>query len=318
MYTLHRTSTSDKHRPYGDIIDEDGRKVGEIADQGSLDPSILPPIDLPGPGDDLSESQYLIPQPGDTRPIFICGRCDMVVGESDHRCEFCGAEFEEGASVGDASWHDPSARLLENSGAEGMVGPPLRHHQDLRSSPFYPCSAEKVDVLSMMGDACASQGAEHIGDPSPNSFLGYSRMLREIEEVMTEAGDFGAETDEARGKLLGAWKACHEGKWMIASQLTDESKRMLAASVGKVIQSDILCLREALIEMKRKGRSVTPFVIEMKTIQKAISELRLSDAMRLTKDVMAEVKAIQMRIINNTGTEPDSECKTLAFLGQGI
>jgi hypothetical protein len=229
----------------------------------------------------------------------------MVVGEDDRECRFCGAEFEEGSQE-------------DSNEAEGLRGALVQRCDDPRSNQSFTCSAEKVDVLSMMIENRAKLGPEHIGGAGSCTFLTYSRILRGIEDAMAEAGEFGAETEEARGILLNAWNACHEGRWAYASQLAEESKKKLVANASGLIRGHILCLREAMVEMKRRGRSVTPFVIEIKTIQKALAELRLEDAIRMTKEMMAEIKSMQMHILESMdGGEQDAE-KIESFHGQGI
>jgi len=275
-----------------------------LADSASK--SILPdpPIEI---GESFGDNQ-------EPKSIFICGRCDMIVHAEDRACEFCGAEFEGADSEG-----------CDGGGAP-LIDRPLVVGNDLVQSPapFVPralsqvSSAEKVDVVSMLNDNRSRLGDEHLAGSSTNSFLSQARMLRAIEGMISEAGEFGVETGEARKTLLAAWKASHEGKWSRAMQLADESRGSLAPGVTNLIEGQLLCLRGAIIEMKRKGRSVTPFIIEIKTIQKELSEMRLGDAMRSTRAIVLEIKKIQMHILDNIDSEEVTDEGHTAYHGQGI
>ena len=316
MYTLHGHRAHDNIHGRNDILDESGRKVGEIANSNAdlSDAADSEEILLK---DGLIEGHLLIPCEEDPKPIFICGSCDMVVNENARECRFCGAEFEEELQE-DARCQDRGAIGDTSEEAEECRGPLIERYDDLRSTPYYPCSAEKVDVLSMMGEGRAKLWAEHAGGAVSCTFISYSRILRDIEDAMTEAEAFGAETDSARRTLLSAWNACHDGKWAFATQLADESKRTLAASVSGLVKGHILCMREAMVEVKRRGRSVTPFVIEIKMIQKALDEFRLGDAIRMTKEMMAEIKSIQMHILDSMDCGSQGVDGTEPFHGDGI
>ena len=266
---------------------------------------------LPDPPMEVGESFGDNQEP---KSIFICGRCDMIVHEEDRVCEFCGAEFEDADSEGGDGERTP------------LIDRPLVVGNDFVQSPapFVPralsqvSSAEKVDVVSMLNNNRSRLGVEHLAGGSTNSFLSQARMLRAIEGMISEAGEFGVETGEARRTLLAAWKASHEGKWSRAMQLADESRRSLAPGVTNLIEGQLLCLRGAIIEMKRKGRSVTPLIIKIKTIQKELSEMRLDDAMRSTKAIVLEIKKIQMHILDDIGSEEVTDEGHTAYHGQGI
>jgi len=319
VYIFHRPPASDRPNPCTNIVDDSGRKVGEIADRIYSELSISLPIALSDPADDFADDMYpMIPGAEDSKPIFICGRCDMIVGENDRACEFCGADFVDVEGPEGEGAQEPLADDAGPQDMEDLQEPAMHRYQDLRENPLYPCSAEKVDVLGMLEDSRAKLGDEHIGGAGSDAFLSYAKMLRGMEDVLTEASEFGADTEEARRTLLNAWKSCHEGKWAYASQLAEESKKMLASSVTGVVRGQILCLREAIIEMKRRGRCVTPLVIEIKTIQKALNELRLDDAIRLTKNIMNEIKSMQMQILNSSDLEVQGANPAFSFNGQGI
>ena len=263
-----------------------------------------PPIEI---GESFGDNQ-------EPKSIFICGRCDMIVREEDGACEFCGAEFEGADSEGYCGGGTPLIDRPLVVGTDFMQSP----------APFVPRalpqvpSAEKVDVVSMLNDNRSRLGDEHLAGGSSNSFLSQARMLRAIEGMISEAGEFGVETGEARRTLLAAWKASHEGKWGRAMQLADESRKLLAPGVTNLIEGQLLCLRGAIIEMKRKGRSVTTFIIEIKTIQKELSEMRLDDAMRSTKAIVLEIKNIQMRILDDTDYADVTDEGQTTYRGQGI
>jgi hypothetical protein len=238
------------------------------------------------------------------KSIFICGRCDMIVGEDDRECEFCGAAFDGAERAREAE---------DDAQAEALMWP---KEGDDRPSQFQ--TAEKVDVLSMVAAGRSEFGAEQMTGGTSSSFLNFSKMLRAIEGVISDASEFGVETEEAKRALLAAWKACHEGKWSRAMQLANESKRALAPGVTSLVQGQMSCLREAIIEMKKRGSPVTPLVIEIKRIQKELSEMRLDEAIRSTKTLMAEIKNIQMRLLDSVNCETPFENSRMTYRGQGI
>jgi hypothetical protein len=246
--------------------------------------------------------------------FFMCGRCDMLVGEADRVCQFCGAEFIE------QDQEEDGPKSPSPPGPDEEVGPEGDSVRPSSSRDLHPCrqqsAASRVDVLSMLTDGRSRLGVEHLAGGSSFAFANYARVLRRIENIINEANDFGAETEEARRMLLAAWKACHEGKWNRALHLADESRKILAPGVTHLVQGQISCLREAIIEMKRRGRIVTPLVIEIKTIQRALDDLKIDDAIKLTKELIAEIKQAQMHLLDNMDfvSDPGQD----AYCGQGI
>jgi len=286
------------------ISDERRRNADKTADLLIIESLLGDSADMPDPP---APSAYESDDPLDDwepKSIFICGRCDMPVCEEDRVCEFCGAEFD-------------AAELAEDAGddiqAEALMWP---KEGDENPSPIR--SAEKVDVLSMLAESRPDAGAEQLAGGAPSTFLSYARMLRTIEGVISEASEFGVETEEARNALLAAWKACHDGKWGRAMQLADESKRALAPGVTSLVKGQISCLREAIIEMKRRGSPVTPLVIGIKSIQKELGEMRLDDAIRSTKELISEIKNVQTRLLDNIACEVPCEGDRTTYRGQGI
>ena len=61
---------------------------------------------------------------------------------------------------------------------------------------------------------------------------------------------------------------------------------------------------------------MTPLVIEIKTIQRALDDLKIDDAIKLTKELIAEIKQAQMHLLDNMDFVPDSSQD--AYCGQGI
>ena len=303
----HERSLVQRCGPGKGSIDDGRCYVGDLENAREAESSLRESVRLQGRQYGSGENYSLSEAVHEPKLFFICGRCDMLVGENDEVCQFCGAEFvkdEKDTIHADETDIRPASDNLDS--------PPLRDP----TSSQHNADAKRVDVLSMLADGRSRLGVEHLAGGSSFAFSNYARILRKIEKVIDEANDFGAETDEAKRMLLAAWKACHEGKWNRALRLADESRRILAPGVTHLVQGQISCLREAIIEMKRKGKAVTPLVIEIKTIQRALDNLRMDDAIMLTKALIAEIKQAQMRLIGDTGSEPADAQEV--FCGQGI
>jgi len=300
--------------PSGCVLDDSRRYVGDLENARETESSLRDSVRLYNPSYHVGENHNLSEAAHEPRFFFMCGRCDMLVGEADRTCQFCGAEFMEQSQEEGGPRYPRPPGPGDEIGPEGdSVRPPSS--RDLR--PYRQQStATRVDVLSMLTDGRSRLGVEHLSGGSSFAFANYARVLRRIENIINEANDFGAETEEARRMLLAAWKACHEGKWNRALHLADESRRVLAPGVTHLVQGQISCLREAIIEMKRKGRIVTPLVIEIKTIQRALDDLKIDDAIKLTKELIAEIKQAQMHILDNMDSGPYPEQD--AYFGQGI
>jgi hypothetical protein len=293
--------------PRNGEVDDGRRYVGDLENARETESSLRESVRRHGRQYGSGENHSLSEAAHEPKFFFMCGRCDMLVGENDRICQFCGAEFmtdEESLAHSDDGEVRPGADIVDTPLSRGSI------------SSQQHTNAKRVDVLSMLSDGRSRLGVEHLAGGSSFAFSNYARVLEKIENIINEANDFGAETDEARRMLLAAWKACHEGKWNRAMRLADESRRILAPGVTHLIQGQISCLREAIIEMKRKGKIVTPLVIEIKTIQRALDDLKMDDAIMLTKALIAEIKQAQMHLIDNMESEPADEQE--AFCGQGI
>jgi hypothetical protein len=305
-------SSVHKNLPNGRTVDESRRYVGDLENARETESSLRDSVRLYNSTYHAGENHNLSEAAHEPKFFFMCGRCDMLVGEGDKVCQFCGAEFIE-QDQGEDGPRSPELPSPED-GVDpecDSIRPPSRELQSYGKQ-----QTTRVDVLSMLADGRSRLGVEHLAGGSSFAFANYARVLRRIENIINEANDFGAETEEARRMLLAAWKACHEGKWNRALHLADESRKVLAPGVTHLVQGQISCLREAIIEMKRRGRIVTPLVIEIKTIQRALDDLKIDDAIRLTKELIAEIKQAQMQLLDNMDfvSDPGQD----AYCGQGI
>lgn len=302
-----------------DFIDDSMRYIGRLNGFRESESSLRDSVRLCNSPYHSGENHNLESVAHEPRFFFMCGRCDMLVGEKDKICQFCGAEFIE-ADEPDEQIGSPGDTDPADEGEEEIK--PRRELESVKMSPHNHVNVDqenaagRVDVLSMLADGRSRLGIEHLAGGSSFAFANYARILRRIETMINEANDFGAETEGARRVLLAAWKACHEGKWNRAMQLADESRKALAPGVTHLVQGQISCLREAIIEMKRMGRVVTPLVIEIKTIQRALEDLRMDEAIRLTKAIISEIKQAQMHLLDNMDSADGGE--GVAFCGSGI
>jgi hypothetical protein len=307
-------SLANRSAPSGRVLDDSSRYVGDLENARETESSLRDSVRLYNSPYHAGENHNLSEAAHEPKFFFMCGRCDMLVGEADRVCQFCGAEFIEQDQEEDGPKSPSPPGPDEEAGPEGDSVRPSS------SRDLHPCrqqsAASRVDVLSMLTDGRSRLGVEHLAGGSSFAFANYARVLRRIENIINEANDFGAETEEARRMLLAAWKACHEGKWNRALHLADESRKILAPGVTHLVQGQISCLREAIIEMKRRGRIVTPLVIEIKTIQRALDDLKIDDAIKLTKELIAEIKQAQMHLLDNMDfvSDPGQD----AYCGQGI
>jgi hypothetical protein len=307
-------SSANRRAPSGKVLDDGRRYAEDLENAREAEPSLRDSVRSYNPPYPVGENHNLSETAHEPKFFFMCGGCDMLVGEADRVCQFCGAEFIEQDQEEDGPQGPDPPSPEDEIGPEGdPIRPPSS--RDLRPCMQQP-EATRVDVMSMLTDGRSRLGVEHLAGGSSFAFANYARVLRRIENIISEANDFGAETEEARRMLLAAWKACHEGKWNRALHLADGSRKTLAPGVTHLVQGQISCLREAIIEMKRRGRIVTPLVIEIKTIQRALDDLKIDDAIKLTKELIAEIKQAQMHLLDNMDSVSDQEKD--AYCGQGI
>jgi hypothetical protein len=283
---INRTQ-SQKAATIIDISQGRGRIIGEITSDAEVGGErVISEPEPPAP-----TSDEFLPEPifDDTKPIFICGRCDMIVGEDDNVCEFCGAEFDD---------------VDEPAGEEHDIVSPEGEFDEVQPERAAGRSRSqqdpgKVDVIAMFGDGRSQLESEHFVGGGSAMFLSFARLLRSVENTIFEAEEFGVDTVDAKGKLLAAWKACHEGSWGKAKQLAEESKLALAPGVSSIVREQVSCFREALVEMKRGGKQVSSFVIDLRTIQDALDDVRLDDAIALTKVITTKMRSLQLHLLDD-------------------
>lgn len=270
-----------------DISQGRGQIIGEItSDAEAGGERVLSEPEPPAPIPD-----EFLPEPifDDTKPIFICGRCDMIVGEGDSECEFCGAEFDDA--------DEPAGEEHDVIAPEGEFDEVLPQRAVGRHGPQQ--DPARVDVIAMFGDGRSQLESEHVVVGGSAMFLIFSRLLRSVETTIFEAEEFGADTVDAKGKLLAAWKACHEGNWGKAKLLAEESKQTLAPGVSSIVREQVSCFREAMVEMKRGGKQVSSLVVDLRAIQDALDDMRLDDAMTLTKEITAKMRSLQLHLLDD-------------------
>jgi len=243
---------------------------------------------------------------------FQCGMCDMLVGEKDNCCPFCGSEFEDNEYDGimkrqeddtsfeaeesretlrdiDQSIERPDSELIDELEREGEREAMSKKSTD--EKPEDEDGSKKVDVLGMMYEGKGYQSSGQSGGARTSSgFSQAARLLQKMENVVDKASAFGVETNDARKLLVAAWKACEEGNWNIVTSLAEETKRALVPNVSNLIREQVFSLREVILDLRFQGMDVTPQITKMKLIRKAMDDIRLDDAIELTKQLIDETR----------------------------
>lgn len=272
-------------------------------------------IDLSSPRDDHKTS-FTAPQ--ELTVYFQCELCDMLVGENDKLCPFCGAEFaddeldeplpySEHESLSnteekdDQQIHEPeplkderkpdisdpsSEDVLEKYDEMDVLGEKSAD-DDITGQPV---KVKVLELLSESGDTQNDKQSYTGGSGGSSGFSRSAKLLQKMETFVDEASDFGAETREARKLLVAAWKACEEGNWNIVTSLAEETKKTLVPNVTNMIRSQISSLREVILDMKYSGVYVAPQITKIKLIRKAMDEVRLDDAIELTMQLIEETR----------------------------
>ncbi|MEM3038342.1 MAG: hypothetical protein QW505_01155 [Thermoplasmata archaeon] len=257
-----------------------------------------------------SENRNLTEMAHEPKFFFVCGRCDMLVREEDDRCQFCGAEFVPND-------YEEQEQMKEEKTEEAEVVPPPPPEEEPAIPTVEPevtFSAERskrgetparlaarVDVIEMLEKNNTGLEFERYSGGATQTYSYVAILLKNTEKVIQEAADFGVDTEKAKKYLIFARKAFKAGKINQAMSLAEKARSILIPNVTIIIKGQISCLREAMIEMKHRGKTLAPMIIEMKTIQKALKDSRLDKAIEQTKTLMDETRKAQMRLLAASG-----------------
>lgn len=334
MSSNHTPATSDGRQR--EKNDGSRHLIEELGDPWETDNTLRESVRLKNNSSLIGDNHDLSTVTNEPKFLFVCGRCDMLVSEEDQRCKFCGAEFLTPEEMGD----EPPIELDDKKCyfEEGEINPeeetnlPFESIEELISdyqwgrseTPAeisrisFPQRTKRVDVISMFNQGLTKLGTEHLSGATNKSFSYSSKLLRKLEICIEQAAEFGADISKAQKLLVLARKAFNEGNWNKAVQIGEKAKRVLAPDVICLVKGQISCLREAMIEMKHKGKVLAPFIIEIKTIQRALRESRLDDAIKMTRNLISTTRKAQMEMIDEEDREHFSHTQQIVFCGEGI
>ncbi|HDP96824.1 MAG TPA: hypothetical protein ENN25_03925 [Euryarchaeota archaeon] len=243
---------------------------------------------------------------------FQCGMCDMLVGEDDSTCPFCGAEFSDDDEAFEVELDPVEERkdivetdVMPEERRPEMPDEALRPEPDIGLAEQESTSSMEESVEELLNEQDDSQkvkvvemaleGKSGNGGTSTktSSFSKSASLLQRMEKIVDKAGEFGAETNDARRLLVAAWKACEEGNWNIVTSLAEETKKALVPNVTDMVRREVSTLREVLLDMKFKGANVNPQITKIKLIRKAMDNSQIDLAIELTKELIDETRDVR-------------------------
>ena len=281
---------------------------GELRGQLKSDSLLRDSVRLSTSSSQVNENRDLTEIAHEPKFFFVCGRCDMLVSEEDNKCQFCGAEFVP------TEYEDPEPptdEIIEEKTSVETPPPPIEETlAPIKPEITFPVdknrtrrepeqAARRVDVIEMLEENHFGLEIEHYSGGAPQAYSYASILLRNTEKVIQEAADFGADTEKAKKYLIFARRAFREGKVNQAISLAERAKSILIPNVTSIIKGQISCLREAMIEMKHRGKTLAPMIIEMKTIQKALRDSRLDKAIEQTMTLVSETRKAQIELLGS-------------------
>ena len=312
---LNHHDSDSRHK---DDLDGSARYLEKIGDPLKYDSTLRESVRMRNNSSVQSENLDLASAAHEPKLFFVCGRCDMLVSEDDKICQFCGAEFLDDGEVQEVG-EEQSEIISEEEGVdqlevESEIDLPIS--ESLRQKGKSP--TRKVDVIEMLEEGRAKLGTEHLSGGTNHAFSYSAKLLRKVEAIVEEASEFGADAEEAKRLLLMAHQACNECNWNQAIYLAEEAKKSLTPSVENIVRGQISCLREAMVEMKRRGEVLCPMIVEIKTIQHALGESRIDDAIEMTRTLITATRKAQMELLNTSPQEKEERIDSSLFSGEGI
>lgn len=213
----------------------------------------------------------------DEGPLFQCTECDMIVKESDPYCPFCGAIFADGLH-GDQ--HAQEAEV-ERPFAER---PPPEKPAYKEAFP----RPEKFDIFSML--RTDSRSHDLMYQEALRGFSGSTRLLEEIEHLISDISALGRDTSTARRLMSSAWEACRDGDWNLVLTLARQTEELVEPSVPDLVRSEIARAREHLMQAKAADIDISGYVLKIKTAMAALHADDPDEALRLTKELMDSIR----------------------------
>jgi hypothetical protein len=213
----------------------------------------------------------------DEGPLFQCTECDMIVKESDPYCPFCGAIFADG----------PLAEHVEE--VRSLGSPPAEHppiEKPTNREPFV--RPEKFDVFSLIERG--SKVHDLMYQEALRGFSGSTRLLEDIERLISNISALGNDTSAARRMMSSAWEACRDGNWNLASTLAKQTEALVEPSIPDLVRSEIARARDYLTRAKASGIDISSYVTRVKSAMAALHSGDPDEALRITKELMDSIR----------------------------
>jgi len=237
------------------------RRMNDQAKDAMLSPKLVNPASVPE----------------DEGPLYQCTECDMLVKGSDPYCPFCGAIFADGPMA-----EEESAEQYEEKpvAEKPMIEKPTHREPFVRP--------EKFDIFSML--KTGSRSRELMYQEAMRGFTGSTRLLEEIERLISDVSSLGTDTATARRLISGAWEACRDGNWNLATTLAKQTEELMGPSIPSLVRSEIARAREHLTAAKASGVDISPYIIKIKSAMAALHADDPDEALRLTKELMDSLR----------------------------
>jgi hypothetical protein len=191
----------------------------------------------------------------------------MIVKATDPYCPFCGAIFADGA-------------LASESAAEEAIESPSPESPSRKQEFLKP---ERFDIFELMTDR--SRSRDLLYQEALKGFTGSSRLLEEIEHLISDVGSLGRDISKARRLVGSAWEACREGDWNMVSTLAQQTEELMAPSIPDLVKSELAKAREVLTDAKTAGVDISQYILKMKSAMHALNTDEADEALRLTKEL---------------------------------
>ncbi len=213
----------------------------------------------------------------DDGPLFQCTDCDMIVKESDPYCPFCGAIFADGPLAGPVE----EARAIEPSPADRPAIDKPVHRE-----PFF--RPEKFDVFSIIESGSRSHDLMY--QEALKGFSGSTRLLEDIEHLISNISALGKDTSAARRMMSSAWEACRDGNWNLATALAKQTEELVEPSIPDLVKSEVARAREFLTGAKASGVDISAYVLRVKSAMAALRSGDPDEALKITKELMDSIR----------------------------
>lgn len=206
---------------------------------------------------------------------FQCTECDMMVGEADPYCPFCGAIFSDGPLS------QPEGDAVEEAESTEEPEAPKPPRPQEREETVRP---GRFDVFGMMNSR--GKARDLLYQEALKGFAGSARLLEEIEHQISDVSSLGNDTTRPRRLMSSAWEACRDGDWSLVSALARQTEDAMAPNIPALVRSELARARECLMEAKLTGRDTSDYLLRMKAAMHSLKAGDDDEALRITKELM--------------------------------